>query len=290
MPTTSRVRGTPVPQLAELLDAADDWSGVTDAASRRRLQNRLNVRAYRRRKALKSNQESQESSPNIKTEAQIPCWDEKQQTVSLRPASLVSQMKKYRGSIIPNSYASGLARRPQEGIIFPLSSDHLIILLQFNVLRACLANHELIAPLGSAAVAECESAAEHVVSYPINPGLVPPSLLPTALQSTIPHEGWADIIPHPVWRDNILLALGQFDEDALWSDVMGGLFEGFPESEVEHRGVIAWDPPWDASGWELSEGFVRRWGWSLKGCEDLLEVTNKWRRKRGDAPIVYKLS
>ncbi|KAF4952233.1 hypothetical protein FSARC_12698 [Fusarium sarcochroum] len=259
MPVASRVRGTPVPQLAELLDKEDDWSGVTDAASRRRLQNRLNVRAYRRRKALMLSQQHSESSPeHIKTEEEIPFWDEKNQSVCLRPASMASRMKKYRGSIIPISYASGLARTPQDGVLFPLSSDHLIILLQYNVLRACLANHELIAPLGSAAVAECESAAEHVVPYPVNTGLVPPPLLPTALQSTIPHEGWADIIPHPAWRDNILLALGHFDEDALWSDVMGGLFEGFPESEVEHRGVIAWDPPWDASGWELSEG-VNNW-------------------------------
>ncbi|KAJ3540351.1 hypothetical protein NM208_g5099 [Fusarium decemcellulare] len=248
-----RVRGTPVPQLSEALDEEDDWSGVTDAASRRRLQNRLNVRAWRRRRALQFKQQEAAGA-----EPTVPFWNEKEQTIRLLPSSKASKINNSRSPLIPlqPSSHSVLSRRPQSSVTFPLSSDHLIILLQFNDLRACLANRELVAPLGSTPVAECASAAEHVLAYPSDSGVVPPSLLPTSLQCTIPHEGWLDIIPHPVWRDNVLLALGHFDEDALWSDVMGGLFEGFPESEVEHRGVIAWSPPWDPSGWELSEGFA----------------------------------
>jgi hypothetical protein len=66
-----------------------------------------------------------------------------------------------------------------------------------------------------------------------------------------------DLIPHPVWRDNVLLALGRFDEDALWADTIGGLFDGFPDAEIERRGVICWASPWDFSRWEISEGFRR---------------------------------
>ncbi len=33
-------------QLAEAVDPDDDWTGLTDAAIRRKRQNRLNVRAY----------------------------------------------------------------------------------------------------------------------------------------------------------------------------------------------------------------------------------------------------
>lgn len=229
----------------------------------------------------------------IKTEAEVPCWVEAQQSIRLVPESAAAKTNNPQAPLIPRIPSSQdsmiPARSPKPRITFPLSSDHLIVLLQFNVLRASLANRELVSQLGSAPTAECSSAAEHVLPYPTDPGVVPPSLLPTALQRTIPHEGWVDIIPHPVWRDNVLLALGHFDEDALWSDIMGGLFEGFPQSEIEHRGVIAWSPPWDASGWELSPGFVRRWGWCLRGCEDILAITNQWRLKRGDEPIIYEL-
>lgn len=37
-----------MPQLAEADDPLDDWTGVTSAAVRRKLQNRLNQRARRR--------------------------------------------------------------------------------------------------------------------------------------------------------------------------------------------------------------------------------------------------
>ena len=86
-----------------------------------------------------------------------------------------------------------------------------------------------------------------------------------------------------------MMAIGTFDEDELWSDTIGGLFEGFPQSESEQRGVIVWSPPWHVSGWELSEGFLRKWGWSFKGFEDMLEATNKWRAMRGEDPLVIEI-
>jgi hypothetical protein len=36
-----------LPQLTELKDPDDDWTGITEARDRRRRQNRLNQRAYR---------------------------------------------------------------------------------------------------------------------------------------------------------------------------------------------------------------------------------------------------
>lgn len=174
-------------------------------------------------------------------------------------------------------------------IIFPLSSDHLIILQQYNVLRASLTNRYLISGLKANPVDECSSVALHVLPYLTCPQDIPPALHPTVLQQTIPHEGWVDIIPHPVWRDNVLRAIGTFDEDDLWSDTVGGLFEGFPDSEVEKRGVIAWSPPWHISGWEVSEGFWKKWGWSFTGCDEILEATNRWRKQRGEKPLVFKV-
>ena len=172
--------------------------------------------------------------------------------------------------------------------MFPISSDHLIPLLQFNVLRATLTNRLLMSSIRPLVAGDCSSAALHVLPIVNNLTEVPPSLQPTFLQSTIPHEDWVDNIPYPTWRDNILLALGTFDEDKMWSDTIGGLFEGFPASEIQCRGLIVWNPPWDVSGWEVSEGFFRRWKFLFKGCKEALESTNKWRILRGEEPLDFE--
>ncbi|KAJ9138092.1 hypothetical protein NKR23_g8671 [Pleurostoma richardsiae] len=243
--TQSPIPLIPMQQLAEAEDGEDDWTGLTDAAERRKRQTRLNMRAYRRRKAQELQVRkavkviSREKPTQNETESMTPCWVEDQQA--------------------------------------------------FNVLRASIANTQLLSPLQPTRASGCSSEVLHVLPATIPyPSTVPPSLVPTELQCTVPHESWVDIIPHPVWRDNVLRALGNFDEDDLWSDVIGGLFEGFPASEVERRGVIAWSPPWDASGWEISKGFWRKWGWSLRGCEEVLEATNRWRRHRGEEPLVFE--
>jgi hypothetical protein len=167
-----------------------------------------------------------------------------------------------------------------------LSTDHLITLLAFNVLRGCITNRQILsntpAPLGT-----CSSAPSFLPLPPTH--LLPPSLYPTSLQLSTPHATWIDIIPDPTWRDNLILAAGTFDEDSLWSDCVGGLFEGFPDEEVGERGVVAWSPVWDVSGWEVSEGFWNRWGWSFAGCGEILKATNRWRMGRGEKALVFEI-
>lgn len=102
----------------------------------------------------------------------------------------------------------------------------------------------------------------------------------------MPHADWIDLFPSPEGRDRLIRAAGAFDEDELWDDCSGGLYEGFPDDEVERRGMIAWSPPWDITGWEMSEGFLRKWGWLLKGVPGPLEATNRWRKERGEEPLV----
>jgi hypothetical protein len=164
-----------------------------------------------------------------------------------------------------------------------------MVLLQFNVLRSSLINRRLIAPLGPTPEAEPSGTVVHVLPAPTSPSDIPPSFYPTLLQRTVPHEAWIDIIPDPTWRDNLIRARGNFDEDELWSDTVGGLFEGFPDSQCEQNGIVAWWPPWHVSGWEISEGFWRKWEWSFRGCGEILEATNEWRRKRGDEPLVFEV-
>lgn len=73
---------------------------------------------------------------------------------------------------------------------------------------------------------------------------------------------------------------GVFDEDAFCTDICGGLFEGFDDCAA--RGVLVWGDPWEVGSWEVSEGFWRKWGWLLKGCEEMIEATNRWRIGRGE--------
>ncbi|KAH8690000.1 hypothetical protein BGW36DRAFT_390057 [Talaromyces proteolyticus] len=292
----------PMSQLAEAIYREDDWTGLTDAAARRKRQNRLNVRAYRKRRAQQSKASSNLASTRPKqtapTETQIPCWVERQQRVVHIPALALTRIYKAGRPLIPWQSAPFLtSEKPRKislfgEIIFPLSSDHLIPLLQFNVLRGLLTLRHLLSPIRpqDSQPNECSSAALYVLpDISSCPESLPEALKPTYLQQTVPHEEWVDSIPHPVWRDNVIQALGTFDEDQLWSDTIGGLFEGFPSSEIEKRGVICWSTPWHPSGWEISAGFLRRWGWSFKGCEaDVMETTNKWRALRGENPLAFE--
>jgi hypothetical protein len=88
-------------------------------------------------------------------------------------------------------------------------------------------------------------------------------------------------------RDNILRNQDNLDADALCDDFLGGMGEGL--SEVQGRGMILWGEPWSEDGWEISEGFARKWSFLLKGCTDLIESTNRWREARGEERLVVEV-
>lgn len=171
-------------------------------------------------------------------------------------------------------------------VIFPLSTDHLIPLIQFNVLRAVLTNMALLRILDSLPQ-DCDGYTFcHMPLYP-TPDEIPPQLRPTRLQNSVPHPLWIDIIPSPTLRDNFIRLAETIDEDEICSDFIGGLFEG--DADIDARGWIVWNDPWDTSGWEMTEGFVKKWGFVLKGCTKPLEATNRWRRKRGEEELVVEV-
>jgi hypothetical protein len=75
--------------------------------------------------------------------------------------------------------------------------------------------------------------------------------------------------------------------DELSADVYGGLFEGF--SDLEAQGLLLWGDPWRQDSWELTEGFIKKWGFLLKGCVELVEATNRWRESRGEDRLVVEV-
>jgi hypothetical protein len=111
--------------------------------------------------------------------------------------------------------------------------------------------------------------------------------MPTALQQAVPHNFGIDPIPFPQMRDNMILNDGKFDYDDLCVDMLGGLFEGF--NDLESKGVLVWSDPWSAAGWEVTEGFLKKWGFLLKGCGELIESSNRWREMRGEDRLVVEL-
>ncbi|KZL67818.1 hypothetical protein CT0861_11374 [Colletotrichum tofieldiae] len=275
-----------MPQLAEAIRREDDWTGTKDAAARRRAQTRLNTRAYQgKRKALEEKTEA--SSAITRTlgnpEPLVECWDIEKQSVSVVPESHMKRLFNAGNPLLPDT-----PRKKPFGIVFPLCPDHLITLLQFNVLRALAVNRTLISGILVTPL-DCNEEVTHVISYPSKPELLPPTLLPTASQQMVPHDDWIDMFPCPKARDRLIRAAGTFDEDELWADCIGGLYEGFPDDEVERRGIIAWSPPWDITGWEMSEGFLRKWGWLFDGLPEVLEATNRWRIERGEEPFAQNI-
>lgn len=196
---------------------------------------------------------------------------------------------------------------------FPLSRDHLITIIELNVYRASLTN---IYILGAYSLL-CNPACGYAVNNsepPLFPwtghqpsGIIPDSLRPTPLQRSTPHEVWIDILSSPSMRDNAIIAVaeGRLRNEDLCADVLRGICGEGKRRERTARNVdppsgdsedgdeahmIVWNTPWDLSGWEVTEGFLRKWGFLLRGDgeDDMLRATNRWRALRGEDPIVWE--
>ncbi|KAM0476744.1 hypothetical protein ACHAPX_006168 [Trichoderma viride] len=156
---------------------------------------------------------------------------------------------------------------------------------------------------------------------------LPPAFMPTKMQQEVPHPGWIDLLPSPQLRDNLILAVVEFnvDEDEILEDLIGDIFEAMgcvPEEDLNDGalndakpparprvvtpetkealktytptstpevGILSWSDPWEISGWEVTEKFVTRWAFLLQGCPDVVESANKWRALRGEDPLVVEI-
>lgn len=193
--------------------------------------------------------------------------------------------------------------------LFPLSGDSLLTLIHLNVYRALIRNVELL-QIEPEAVCNIEPTTLLLV-----PGsMIPPSLLPTQAQMKVPHSRWIDILPSPQLRDNLISNIGHFNEEELCNDLVGEIFKSqdletetlSEESKAwlsrkmmrargdnldlaaDKSGFVVWNQPWDARSWEVTSGFLVKWGWAVEGCEDLLRSTNHWRASRNEEPLRFE--
>ncbi|KAF2842176.1 hypothetical protein M501DRAFT_928082 [Patellaria atrata CBS 101060] len=156
----------------------------------------------------------------------------------------------------------------------------LLTLVQFNVVRALLANNttlgfgldwcdcDAISPFNSTLRSQTR------FSYPS-------SLRPTPLQRTVAHHPWVDFVPIPALRDNILRQGEDYDDWDLCTDLVE-----IVNTPSDRMGLVVWGEPSDPREWEMTESFLRKWTWVVRGCEGLFRSTNYWRRLRGEKPLV----
>ncbi|KAF5568915.1 hypothetical protein FPHYL_2482 [Fusarium phyllophilum] len=278
-------------QRREVRTASEDWTGITSSAKRRKLQNRLNQRAYERRKVSRrsaSLHAEQGSRPRYVTMATAYTPDAPEPPYNFQYLSMIKRPSGYTpgsGCLLLRSDAQGAIRefvkKAYEDYVLGCPQPwYLSTLIQVNVFNALVQNgfalgfsdhwqrkvvmspFSIIGPLQS-----CDSC--------------PLYLQLIALQRTVPHHPWIDLFPIPQMRNNILLSIRHLDMDELCSDLLD-VKPGLDEKPS----LIVWGDPWDLHGWEASPSFLQKWGWMLEGCRDILQATNYWRESRGEDKIL----
>lgn len=286
----------------------EDATKVTEAASRKKLQNKLNQRALRtliecknyscstkltiyryvvgarnrdRKKALAilQRQESRNTTGTIGSGRRyaliLPRSDQQWQQLP-QPRGLseaVEMMARFDVVAYERYYAADPC------------VDHLLTLTKFNVLRALLGNLaalglsiQMVEDDGYGALSPFNSTTNpssigHHSYHRRDRNILPASLLPTTTQLSIPHHPWLDCFPYPRMRDNIINAPEGFDDCELCTDMM--------DPANGDIGLMVWGDPWLPQNWEVSEFFVQKWPWVIEGCSEILVHSNYWRAKRG---------
>ncbi|KAM0427874.1 hypothetical protein ACHAPT_007333 [Fusarium lateritium] len=313
-----------LPEPSQVQRPDEDWSGIKDAKARRKLQNRLNVRAHRKRKA------EAEAEKTSQTKLGLFGLLKPQAAESAIPMAATNgrfSMNKSDGEKpqhLVNGWNTKASPEPASSAssYFPLCPDHLIPLAQYNIIRASLTNAYILSMLHLLPYEDCaplrmamplfppcsipEPSSTSAINYP-------PSLRPTPLQLSIPHDYWVDLVPDPTLRDNILLAVqdGLVDVVELQADLVGQLCQATIAAakaqtnqsstkkskprdapslaEKGELGMLVWKDPWCAEGYEVTEAFLQRWPFLFKGCWRFLGATNEWRISRGEDPLELDL-
>ncbi|KAI9376185.1 hypothetical protein BJX61DRAFT_491081 [Aspergillus egyptiacus] len=286
------------PAEASSVDPEDDWVGLGDPKERRKRQNRLNQRAYRQRKrALQKKASVQDRIEALIVRGEVTLLPRRtpsatststsSPSASTTPSdtqSTVSQWERRR-CFIGEEIDKLLERFSQQAVesyvLGSPSADHLLTLCKVNVFRAFMNNMLTLgmSPGPEWMVDEALSPFSTALPGYVEEDQLPVSLRPTRLQRSRLHHPWLDFFPFPRLRDNLILA-GDFDDHPLCLDIMG-----FWDVSDESCGLLVWGDPTLPHNWEVTENFLRRWPWVVRGCPDLLESTNRWRSQRGEKMI-----
>ncbi|KAI8725601.1 hypothetical protein NCS52_00131600 [Fusarium sp. LHS14.1] len=207
-----------VPMREEVIGEKDEWAGLSDAKERRKRQNRINKRAARRRQRLTDVREHEARfEPPANSNTSISC-----------------QLREDAAAALSTT----------DGY-FPITPDsRLLHVISFNVSRAILTNYFILSTIPLETTRFCTICRVFTLPAP-ETGFeitLPVSLMPTLLQEQVPHPGWVDLFPSPTLRDNLILALQEYDidEDAFMLDLVGEAFESLclTSDEVEESSAL----------------------------------------------------
>ncbi|KAJ6031454.1 hypothetical protein N7540_002186 [Penicillium herquei] len=261
----------------------EDWSGITDPKTRRRLQNRINQRARLETQRYNGSPKKRHQSTTLAAAPRI------EQTLEEPTVIDFASLKKIEDVHIleANSPATKITMARLELTAlqyYTLGSprtDLLLNLISLNFTRALMENIRILGltsdQLHDDAISPFSTAGPWLDDSFHN---LPITLQPTLIQRFIPHHPWLDLLPDPQMRDNLII-VGDFEEETqLCLDMTGN---GSARSEMS--GIIVWSDPWDPAGWEITESFARSWGWVIANCYNLAHSTNRWRAKRHEGPL-----
>jgi hypothetical protein len=289
----------------------ENWRGKNDPAERRRIQNRLNQRAFRERQrtgeTTKSasppkqnesdeddddededenkgaNEEDEQEESSSEDEESDEDDDEDDDAEQSNPDSPPPGPGPARPHF--NGQVSRAACTPATSM--PSTDnpwDELAQLINRNFMQAVSANARRLGLNLTSLGAGTATSTPRLR----NPANLPPTLKPVEVQHQLPHDPLIDTIPHARLRFNVLRAIATGNLDAARFSAClrrsGAVVN--VQGEARRSGLIVWNFPEQLASWELSEGFVMIWGFLLEGCEDFVAATNVWRSRRGERSLV----
>ncbi|KAJ5335453.1 hypothetical protein N7452_007856 [Penicillium brevicompactum] len=271
-----------------------------DPATKRKIQNRLNQRASRKRKAL-------EAANNLAANKKwVVYTDESTISNSINHAQKPNQPDHKITRISPNptdcqsicnfslNANANANASPSDAILYevylralhglqnptisPNISSHVS---QYSLLSATFINARFLGL--TLDLLNDDLASQFNIVGPSSLHL-PPSLWPSKSQRKIIHHPWIDLIPILSLRESILRRMDTLDED----EACGDLF-GMCTSSSGETGLRVWGEAWDPLAWEASTDLIKKWSWIMNECPDVIKSTNYWRKQRGEKAVVIEL-
>ncbi|KAJ5091785.1 hypothetical protein NUU61_006655 [Penicillium alfredii] len=262
-----------------------------DAVERRKLQNRLNQRASRKRRALQNEKENKDHRKWIVYIEKAECHPAVTQGIAKKNATQSSQAPPTQRHCTDElSFCAArrtlryefwyqLEARVLDAAINLVQSPALLpAVMQYNIIWAMLTNATSMGITKD--LLDEDIASQFNIPGPMKTLHLPPSLVPTPSQKTIIHHPWIDLIPIPSFRNALLSKMESYDEEDMCRD-----FYGTPSEE---GGLVVWGESWDPRAYEISERVARKFGWIFRECPEILQSTNYWRERREERPLIVE--